>query len=148
MTGRMAARSAACVLVAALALASACRDPVAPAQSVYVMLETVPSPFGGGVLAPPPRAVNFRFVGRQSGFAPYLPGSTIFTLAGSGDTVTVMVIAPVGQVLNGAVVRVSVPNAGLATSDDGVRLLQAAASDYSLVGTFLYSIKIQALLTQ
>jgi hypothetical protein len=144
----MAARSAACVLAAALALASGCKDPVAPAQSVYVMLETVPSPFGGGALAPPPRAVNFRFVGPQSGFAPSLPGSTIFTSAGSGDTVTVMVIAPVGQVLNGALVRVSVPNAGLATSDDTVRLLQAAAADYSLVITLSYSMKIQALLTQ
>jgi hypothetical protein len=144
----MAARSAACVLVAALALASGCKDPVAPAQSVYLMLETVPSPFGGGAPAPPPRAVNFRFVGRQSGFAPSLPGSTIFTSAGSADTVTVMVIAPMGQVLNGALVRVSVPDAGLATSDDAVRLLQAAASDYSLVSTLSYAMKIQALLTQ
>ena len=144
MTGRGAARGAA-VLVAALALASGCRDPVAPTQSVYVTLESVPSPFGGEPIAPPPRAVNFRFVGRQSGFAVSLPGSTLFTQALTGDTVGVVVIAPVGQVLSGAVVRVSVPNAGLATSGDAVRLIQAAAADYSLVGTLSYTMKIQAL---
>jgi hypothetical protein len=147
MSARPASR-AAVVLVAALALASGCRDPVAPAQSVYVTLETVASPFGGGPIAPAPRAVNFRFVGRQSEFVASLPGSTLFTQALSGDTVSVVVIAPVGQVLSGAVVRVSVPNAGLATSDDSVRLLQAAAADYSLVGTLSYTMKIQALLPQ
>jgi hypothetical protein len=147
MSGRSAARGAV-ALVAALALASGCRDPVAPAQSVYVTLETVPSPFGGGPVAAPPRAVSFRFVGQQSGFAVSLPGSTLFAQALPGDTVSVVVIAPVGQVLNGAVVRVSVPNAGLATSGDAVRLLQAAAADYSLVATLSYTMKIQALLPQ
>ncbi|MFI5207892.1 MAG: hypothetical protein ACHQU8_02415 [Gemmatimonadales bacterium] len=136
------------VLVAALALASGCSDPVAPAQPVYVTLETVPSPFGGGPIAAPPRAVNFRWVGQQSGFTASLQGSTMFTQALSGDTVSVVVIAPVGQVLNGAVVRVSVPNAGLATSGDAVRLLQAAAADYSLVGATSYTMKIQALPSQ
>jgi hypothetical protein len=148
MSERPTAR-AAVVLVAALALASGCRDPVAPAQTVYVTIETVPSPFGGGgLLAPPPRAVNFRFVGRQSGFTASLTGSTLFTTALSGDTVSVVVIAPVGQALNGAVVSVRVPDAGLATSGDAVRLLQAAAADYSLVGAQSYTMKIQALLPQ
>lgn len=146
MIGRPAARAAA--LVAALALGAGCRDPVAPAQSVYVTIETVPSPFGGGPLAPPPRAVSFRFVGRQSGFAAYQTGSTVLTKALAGDTVGVVVIAPVGQALNGAVVRVSVPDAGIAQSTDAVRLLQAAAADYSLVGTLSYTMKIQALLPQ
>lgn len=143
MTAR-AATLRAMVLVAALAPASACHDPVAPMQSVYVVIEAVLSPVGGPPAAPP-RAVSFRFTGRQSGFAPSVPGSTLFAQALAPDTVSVVVIAPVGQVLTGAVARVSVPNAGLAISDDGVRLLQAAAPDYSLVGTFLYSMKIQAL---
>jgi hypothetical protein len=130
------------VLVAALALAAGCHDPVAPAQSVYVTLETVPSPFGGGPIAPPPRAVNFRFVGRQSGFAASLEGSGVIAEPQLGDTVSVLVIAPVGQVLSGAVVKVSVPNASLAATTDAVRLLQAAAPDYSLVGTLSYTMKI------
>ena len=143
MIGGQPVRAA--LLAAALALAAGCRDPVAPAQSVYVMLETVPSPFGGGPIAPPPRAISFRFIGRQSGIAASLTGVTVLTKALAGDTVGVVVIAPVGQVLNGAVARVSVPSAGLAQSDDVVRLLQAAAADYSLVGTLSYTMKIQAL---
>ena len=144
---RTGARAAALV-VTALALASGCGDPVAPTQSVYVTLETVPSPFGGGPIAPPPRAVNFRFVGPQSGFVASLAGSAVFAQPLQGDTVSVIVIAPIGQVLNGAVVRVRVPNAGLAVTTDAVRLLQAAAPDYSLVGTLSYAIKIQALQPQ
>jgi hypothetical protein len=147
MSGRMV-RHAAVVLAATLAMATGCRDPAAPEQSVYVTLETVPSPFGGGPIAAPPRAVNFRFVGPQSGFAVSVAGSTLFTQVVAGDTVSVLVIAPMGQVLNGAVVRVSVPNAGVATSADSVRLLQAAAADYSLVGAQSYVMKIQALLPQ
>jgi len=144
MSGRPAVR-AAVALVAALGLASGCDDPMAPAQSVFVTLATVPSPFGGGPIAASPRAVNFLWVGQQSGFAASLSGSTMFTQALSGDTVSVVVIAPVGQVLDGAVVRVSVPDAGLATSGNTVRLLQAAAADYSLVGVLSYTMKIQAL---
>ncbi|MFI5279317.1 MAG: hypothetical protein ACHQU1_02385 [Gemmatimonadales bacterium] len=144
MTARAAARGAV-VLVAALALVSGCGDPVAPAQSIYVTIETVPSPFGGGPIAASPRAVNFRFVGAQSEITASLSGSTLYTQVLAGDTVSVVVIAPVGQVLDGAVVKVRVPNAGQATSGDAVRLLQAAAADYSLVGALSYTMKIQAL---
>jgi hypothetical protein len=147
MTRRSPVRGAV-VLAAALALASGCGDPVSPVQSVYVTIETVPSPFGGGPLAAPPRAVNFRFVGQQSGIEASLTGSTLFTQAVAGDTVSVVVIAPVGQVLNGAVVRVSVPSSGTASTADAVRLLQAAAADYSLISAASYTMKIQALQPQ
>ena len=140
---RAAVRGSAAVLLA-LSFAASCNDPVAPAQSVYVTL----APALGAVVGASPRSIHFRFVGPQSGFAAALSGSRIFTSVPAGDTITVAVVAPVGQVLNGAVVRVSVPSRLLAVSADSVRLLQAAASDYSLLSPENYTLKVQALLAQ
>jgi hypothetical protein len=110
----------------------------APAPSVFVTVAGIPSP----------RAVQFRLVGTQSAVDPVLPGSQLFTSLPAGDTITVLVIAPAGQVLSGAIARVTVPDQSAALTDDAVTLRQLAAPDYSLLSPFSYAIKLQASLPQ
>ena len=132
----MRARVRAAAVLTAVLLASGCGDPVAPLPSDYVTLSG----------APAPRTVSFRFVGQHADIAAATAGATVFTGVPAGDTVSVIVIAPAGQVLSGAVARVQVPNITTAVAKDSVRLLQVATPDYVLQTTLIYSMKVQAQL--
>jgi hypothetical protein len=127
--------------VAAIALAlgvGSCRDTTGPAPSVFVTVAGSPSL----------RAVQFRLVGTQTAIVPVLTGSQLFTSLPAGDTITVVVIAPAGQVLSGAIARVTVPDQSAALHDDVVTLRQVAAPDYSLLNPLAYTITLQASLPQ
>jgi hypothetical protein len=83
--------------------------------------------------AVPVRSAVFRLVGAQRAVRPG-PGTsfTVFSAAGGGDTLLVVVVAPVGHTLGeGALVSVQVPDVRR-LAQYRLTLLQVASADYAL----------------
>jgi hypothetical protein len=86
------------------------------------------------------RGVIFRVVGPHGTIAvPSGQQFRVFLSAGTGDTVTVAVIASLGQTLTGTIVGIPVPNTKALPT---VTLLQVAAADYSLKSATSYTLTI------